>query len=71
MRHRSIPLARTSAALLSLSVSAVLHAQTAPAPTASDWGGVGLLQTPTARMADDGEVSFTASHTSPTVATTW
>lgn len=65
MRHRSIPLARAGVALLSLSISAVLNAQTAPAPTASDWGGVGLLQTPTARMADDGEVSFTASHTSP------
>ncbi|MGH8052663.1 MAG: YjbH domain-containing protein [Stenotrophomonas sp.] len=34
-------------------------------PTASDWGGIGLLQTPTARMADEGELSFTASHTSP------
>ncbi|PJL44905.1 YjbH domain-containing protein [Stenotrophomonas maltophilia] len=65
MRHRSTPLARAGVALLSLSISAVLHAQTAPVPTASDWGGVGLLQTPTARMADDGEVSFTASHTSP------
>lgn len=33
--------------------------------TRDDWGGVGLLQTPTARMADEGELAFTASHTSP------
>ncbi|WP_449467085.1 YjbH domain-containing protein [Stenotrophomonas humi] len=58
-------LANTSAALLALSICNVLHAQEGPAPTASDWGGIGLLQTPTARMADDGELSFTASHTSP------
>jgi exopolysaccharide biosynthesis protein YbjH len=57
--------ARLSFALLSLGISSALHAQSAPAPTASDWGGIGLLQTPTARMADDGELSFTASHTSP------
>lgn len=36
-----------------------------PAATASDWGGVGLLQTPTARMAEAGEVGFTLSRTSP------
>ncbi len=67
MHHRSLPLApiRAGIALLSLSISAALYAQTAPAPTASDWGGIGLLQTPTARMADEGEVAFTASHTSP------
>jgi len=57
--------ARLSVALLSLSISTALHAQSAPAPTASDWGGIGLLQTPTARMADEGELAFTASHTSP------
>ncbi|WP_305805391.1 YjbH domain-containing protein [Stenotrophomonas sp. YIM B06876] len=33
--------------------------------TRDDWGGVGLLQTPTARMADEGELAFTASRTSP------
>jgi hypothetical protein len=59
------PLARAGVALLSLSISTVLQAQTAPAPTASDWGGIGLLQTPTARMAEEGELAFTASHTSP------
>lgn len=58
-------LANTSLALLALSICNVLHAQEGPMPTASDWGGIGLLQTPTARMADEGELSFTASHTSP------
>ncbi len=33
--------------------------------TQHDFGGVGLLQTPTARMAPEGEFSFTASRTSP------
>lgn len=67
MHHRLPPLTpiRVGIALLSLSISAALQAQTAPAPTASDWGGIGLLQTPTARMADEGEIAFTASHTSP------
>lgn len=54
-----------SVSLLCLCISAELHAQQAPAPGASDWGGIGLLQTPTARMADEGEASITASHTSP------
>lgn len=40
-----------------------VHAQSAP--TQSDWGGVGLLQTPTARMADEGAMAFTANRTSP------
>lgn len=39
------------------------HAQ--GAPTQGDFGGAGLWQTPTARMADAGEVAFTASRTSP------
>lgn len=52
-----------AASLLALAVSGSLHAQVPT--TQSDWGGVGLLQTPTARMAEDGEFSFTASHTSP------
>lgn len=56
---------------LTLSMAAVLLspaialAQRAPPPTASEWGGIGLLQTPTARMAPDGTFSFTASHNSP------
>ncbi len=67
MHHRSIlaPPTRVALALLSLSISAALHAESAPIPTASDWGGIGLLQTPTARMADEGEIALTASHTSP------
>lgn len=37
----------------------------APRYTQSDFGGVGLLQTPTARMAPAGEVSVNANRTSP------
>ncbi|QHJ00171.1 YjbH domain-containing protein [Xylophilus rhododendri] len=33
--------------------------------TASDWGEIGLLQTPTARMAPAGETRFTYSHIQP------
>ncbi|GGE45587.1 membrane protein [Halopseudomonas oceani] len=33
--------------------------------TQHNYGGVGLLQTPTARMAPEGEFSFTANRTSP------
>lgn len=33
--------------------------------TSSDFGGVGLWQTPTARMAPEGELAFAASRTSP------
>ncbi|WP_235499615.1 YjbH domain-containing protein [Frateuria sp. Soil773] len=44
-------------------VTCAVHAQ--DAPTQSDFGGAGLLQTPTARMAAEGEVAFTASRTSP------
>ncbi|WPX17013.1 YjbH domain-containing protein [Pseudomonas sp. 10S4] len=36
-----------------------------PRYTQSDFGGVGLLQTPTARMAPAGELSVTASRTDP------
>ncbi|HET6552138.1 MAG TPA: YjbH domain-containing protein [Dyella sp.] len=39
------------------------HAQNAP--TQADFGGVGLWQTPTARMAEEGELAFTASHAQP------
>lgn len=40
--------------MLALCVSSACHAETYPAPigpSQSDFGGVGLLQTPTARMA--------------------
>jgi len=60
--NRSVALSLT---MLAMSMSTALHAQQAPPPTASEWGGIGLLQTPTARMADDGDISFTASHNSP------
>lgn len=40
-----------------------LHAQ--EVYTQSDFGGVGLLQTPTARMAREGEFSFVLSRTTP------
>jgi exopolysaccharide biosynthesis protein YbjH/capsule biosynthesis protein GfcC len=33
--------------------------------TASDWGGIGLLQTPSARMAGEGELSVALSHVAP------
>jgi len=35
------------------------------APTQSDFGGTGVWQTPSARMADDGELALTASHVHP------
>lgn len=36
-----------------------------PPVTASDWGSIGLLQMPSARMSEAGEVSFTYSKTAP------
>ena len=59
LRRRTLP----ALSLLSLAVCGGLHAEV-PA-TQNDWGGIGLLQTPTARMAEEGEFAFTASHTSP------
>ena len=50
---------------LAISLSTALHAQEAPHATASEWGGIGLLQTPTARVGADGSLAFTASHNSP------
>lgn len=50
---------------LALALSGALHAQQAPPVTSSEWGGTGLLQTPVARMAEDGDMAFTASHNSP------
>jgi len=46
-------------------IAGALHAQSAPGYTQSDFGGVGLLQTPTARMADPGEMSFVYSRVDP------
>lgn len=56
---------RLTLSLLALATAQAVHGQEAPAPTASEWGGIGLLQTPTARMAEQGEIAFTASHNSP------
>ena len=47
--------------VLALGVSVACHGETWPAPigpSQSDFGGVGLLQTPTARMAREGEMSL-------------
>ncbi|WP_028920567.1 YjbH domain-containing protein [Pseudoxanthomonas suwonensis] len=57
--HRLAP----AASLLALAISGSLHAEVPV--TQSVWGGAGLLQNPTARMAPEGELSFVASHTSP------
>ncbi|MGE8260865.1 MAG: YjbH domain-containing protein, partial [Stenotrophomonas sp.] len=57
--------ARFALSALALSLSCALHAQEAAPPTANEWGGVGLLQTPTARMAEEGDLSFTASYNAP------
>ncbi len=48
---------KTLLSVLALGISAARHAETYPAPigpSQSDFGGVGLLQTPTARMAREG-----------------
>ena len=47
--------------LLALGISTACYGETYPAPiriSISDFGGVGLLQTPTARMAREGELSL-------------
>lgn len=49
---------------LTLLSAAVARAE-APAATASDWGNIGLLQTPTARMNEAGEVGVSISRTEP------
>ncbi|TDK30887.1 YjbH domain-containing protein [Luteimonas terrae] len=52
-----------AAGALAWAVSGALHAQ--DRVTQSDWGGAGLMQTPIARMEDEGQISLTASYTSP------
>jgi len=68
-RRASRHVLRPLAALLALCLAGVTHAQAlpddAPGYTNSDFGGVGLLQTPTARMAPPGELSLVASHVRP------
>jgi hypothetical protein len=51
--------------LLGLGLSCAAAAQSTTPYTQSDYGGVGLLQTPTARMDDAGEFSFIADRTLP------
>lgn len=51
-------LAASIAALLPMSATAEPLTPFVPAPTQSDFGGVGLLQMPTARMNKEGEFSF-------------
>ena len=46
-------------------IAGALHAQSAPGYTQDDFGGVGLMQTPTARMADPGEINFVMSRVQP------
>lgn len=57
-RQRWLPL------LLASACPALVLAEQ-PMPTQNDFGGVGLMQTPTARMAPEGQFSFNANRTSP------
>ncbi|HTA65903.1 MAG TPA: YjbH domain-containing protein [Xanthomonadaceae bacterium] len=51
---------------LALCIAGVPHAQDAPYYyTQNDFGETGLLQTPSARMADEGQVGFSYSRTEP------
>ncbi|MCD9028701.1 YjbH domain-containing protein [Luteimonas sp. BDR2-5] len=63
IRTRPRPPRRLALCALGLAVSGSLHAQ--DMVTQSDWGGAGLLQTPTARMEPEGQISLTGSYTSP------
>ncbi|WP_243047937.1 YjbH domain-containing protein [Dyella sp. RRB7] len=51
------------APLLGCLLIGLAHADSAP--TQSDFGGAGLWQTPTARMAEEGELAFTVSNVHP------
>lgn len=65
-RHRRRPV-HLAPGLLALAIAGSLHAQESAHDlvTQSDWGGAGLLQTPTARMEAEGQLSLTGSYTSP------
>jgi len=54
---------RLALCALSLAVSGSLQAQNMV--TQNDWGGAGLLQTPSARMNPEGQISLTGSYSSP------
>ncbi|MBB3344857.1 YjbH domain-containing protein [Luteimonas sp. RC10] len=65
-RHRRRPV-HLAPGLLALAIAGSLHAQESAHDlvTQSDWGGAGLLQTPTARMEAEGQFSLSASYTAP------
>ena len=66
MSKRVFPRAALFAPALLAVAIAPLHAQADRyRTTQSDFGGVGLLQTPTARFADEGAFSFNANRVSP------
>ncbi|PJJ96592.1 hypothetical protein CO641_12025 [Lysobacteraceae bacterium NML91-0213] len=58
---------RIALGTLALAIGTALQAAELPSgfATQNDWGGVGLLQTPTARMADEGQIGISTSYTSP------
>ncbi|UJJ33309.1 YjbH domain-containing protein [Halopseudomonas maritima] len=51
--------------MLVVSLTATADINSRYSTTQHDFGGVGLLQTPTARMAEDGNLSFNANRTEP------
>ncbi len=55
---------RSFSLALILMVAGNAHAL-APTPTEGDFGGIGLMQTPTARMADDGTLALHLSRAAP------
>ncbi len=63
-RHRRVALAL---APLAWCIAGALHAQVAPGMdyTQNDFGETGLLQTPTARMSEDGEVGVSFNRVEP------
>lgn len=67
MRLPSLPTMSAAAlpSLLLVSLTATADINSRYRTTQHDFGGVGLLQTPTARMAEDGNLSFNANRTEP------
>ena len=67
MQRLSLPAlsAAVLPSLLLVSLTATADINSRYNTTQHDFGGVGLLQTPTARMAEDGNLSFNANRTEP------
>lgn len=67
MQRLSLPTLSAAAlpSLLLVSLTATAEINSRYNTTQNDFGGVGLLQTPTARMAEDGNLSFNANRTEP------